>query len=332
MNLIIRLKEEHGLTGIIISHKLAEVTKVADDITVIRDGSTVETLIAQKDEISEERIIRGMVGRELNNLYPPREATIGDIRFEIKDWTVYSPEYKDDIAIEKVNINIRKGEVVGIAGLMGAGRTELAMSIFGKSYGSKVLGKVYKDGNEINTSTVADAIENGIAYLTEDRKELGLILHDSVRINISLPSLKKLSKYGTVNENEEVKISEEYLKKLGIKTPSIQQNVNNLSGGNQQKVLFARWIYVNPDLLILDEPTRGIDVGAKYEIYSIINELAQQGKCVLVISSELPEVLGISDRIYVMNEGRIIDEFTKEEASQELIMKAIVQSNRRVTA
>ncbi len=332
LNLIIRLKEEHGLTGIIISHKLAEVTKVADDITVIRDGSTVETLIAQKDEISEERIIRGMVGRELNNLYPPREATIGDIRFEIKDWTVYSPEYKDDIAIEKVNINIRKGEVVGIAGLMGAGRTELAMSIFGKSYGSKVLGKVYKDGNEINTSTVADAIENGIAYLTEDRKELGLILHDSVRINISLPSLKKLSKYGTVNENEEVKISEEFLKKLGIKTPSIQQNVNNLSGGNQQKVLFARWIYANPDLLILDEPTRGIDVGAKYEIYSIINELAQQGKCVLVISSELPEVLGISDRIYVMNEGRIIDEFTKEEASQELIMKAIVQSNRRVTA
>lgn len=332
LNLIISLKEEHGLTGIIISHKLAEVTKVADDITVIRDGSTVETLNAQKGEISEERIIRGMVGRELNNLYPPREAAIGDIKFEIKDWTVYSPEYKDNIVIDNVNINIRKGEVVGIAGLMGAGRTELAMSIFGKSYGSKVLGKVYKDGAEINTRNVADAINNGIAYLTEDRKELGLILHDSVRINISLPSLKKLSKFGTVNENEEVKISEEFLKKLGIKTPSIQQNVNNLSGGNQQKVLFARWIYSNPDLLILDEPTRGIDVGAKYEIYSIINELAQQGKCVLLISSELPEVLGISDRIYVMNEGKIIDEFTKKEASQELIMKAIVQSNRRVTA
>ena len=332
LNLIIRLKEEHGLTGIIISHKLAEVTKVADDITVIRDGSTVETLNAQKDEISEERIIRGMVGRELNNLYPPRESTIGEVKFEIKDWTVYSPEYKDNIVIDNVNINIHKGEVVGIAGLMGAGRTELAMSIFGKSYGSRVLGKVFKDGKEINTSTVADAIENGIAYLTEDRKALGLILHDSVRINISLPSLKKLSKYGTVNVNEEVKISEEFLKKLGIKTPSIQQNVNNLSGGNQQKVLFARWIYANPDLLILDEPTRGIDVGAKYEIYSIINELAQQGKSVLVISSELPEVLGISDRIYVMNEGKIIDEFTKEETSQELIMKAIVQSNRRATA
>ena len=328
LDLIIRLKEERGLTGIIISHKLCEVTKVSDDITILRDGSTVETLNAAKDEITQERIIRGMVGREMNNLYPARESTIGDVRFEIKDWVVYSPEYRDQIIIDHINMNIRKGEVVGIAGLMGAGRTEFAMSIFGRSYGSKAFGRVYKDGKEIDTSTVFSAIENGIAYLTEDRKQLGLILHDSVRVNISLPSLAgKLSDKGVVNENEEVKVAEEYLKKLEIKTPGIQQKINNLSGGNQQKVLFARWIYANPDLLILDEPTRGIDVGAKYEIYNIINELAKQGKSILVISSELPEVLGISDRIYVMNEGKIVGEFSKGEASQERIMKAIVECN-----
>ncbi|MFV0465750.1 MAG: multiple monosaccharide ABC transporter ATP-binding protein [Lachnospiraceae bacterium] len=329
LDLIVRLKQEHGLTGIIISHKLAEVTKIADEITIIRDGSTVETLIAGNNEISEERIIRGMVGRELNNLYPLRESKIGDVRFEIKDWVVYSPEYKDDMVIKHINMNIRRGEVVGIAGLMGAGRTEFAMSVFGRSYGSKVIGKVFKDGKEIDTSSVSSAIENGIAYLTEDRKKLGLILHDSIRVNISLPSLKKLSDQGVINEHEEVKISEEYLKKLEIKTPGIQQNVYNLSGGNQQKVLFARWIFAEPDLLILDEPTRGIDVGAKYEIYNIINQLAQEGKSVVVISSELPEVLGVSDRIYVMNEGKITGEFTKEEASQENIMRSIIQSDRR---
>lgn len=329
LNLILKLREEHGMTAIIISHKLPEITKVADEITILRDGSTVETLDTQQDLITEERIIMGMVGRELTNLYPKRVSKIGDIRFEIKDWTVYSPEYKEKIVIDHINIHIKKGEVVGIAGLMGAGRTEFAMSVFGKSYGSKITGKVKKDGKEIDVGNVCSAIENGIAYLTEDRKALGLILHDSIRINISLPSLNKLSVKGVVNQHEEVKISEEYVKKLEIKTQGIQQAANDLSGGNQQKVLLARWIYSNPDLLILDEPTRGIDVGAKYEIYHIINELAAQGKSVLVISSELPEILGVSDRIYVMNEGRVTGEFLKEEASQEKIMKSIMQSNRR---
>lgn len=329
LNLILRLKEEHGMTGIIISHKLGEVKKVADDITVLRDGITIETLNAQKDQITEDRIIRGMVGRELTNLYPKRNSKIGDVRFEIKDWVVYSETYKDEIVINYVDMNIRKGEVVGLAGLMGAGRTELAMSIFGKSFGSKVTGEVRKDGHVIDMSTVGAAIKNGVAYLTEDRKALGLLLQDSIRVNITLPNLHALSSKGVINEQKEVRTSEAHMEKLNIKAAGTEQNAGNLSGGNQQKVLLARWILANPDLLILDEPTRGIDVGAKYEIYNIINDLVAQGKCVLVISSELPEVLGISDRVYVMNEGRIVGEFSKEEADSENIMRVIVQSSRR---
>ena len=324
-----KLKEEHGMTSIIISHKLPEVRKVADDITVLRDGMTVETLSKESGEITEDRIIRGMVGRELKDLYPKRSNPIGGVRFEIKDWTVHSPEYKDTVVIDHVNIKIREGEVVGIAGLMGAGRTEFAMSLFGRMYGSNISGTVRKDNKEIETKNVTGAMQNGIAYLTEDRKALGLLLHDDIRKNISLPSLKKLSTKGVINENEEVRVAEEYMKKMSIKAPGISQQTNHLSGGNQQKVLLARLIYANPELLILDEPTRGIDVGAKYEIYTIINELAAQGKCIIVISSELPEVLGISDRIYVMNEGRIIGEYDKNDASQEKIMRIIVQSDRR---
>ena len=329
LDLIIRLKQDLGMTGIIISHKLSEVTRVADDITVIRDGSTVETLCAGTDDITEDRIIRGMVGRELTNLYPGRDCRIGEVLFEICDWTVYSEDYRDKVFIDNVNINIKKGEVVGIAGLMGAGRTEFAMSVFGHSFGGKIQGKVLKNGKEIDVGTVSAAIKNGIAYLTEDRKALGLLLYDSIKNNITLPNLEQMSKNNIIDENEEVKVAEEYFEKLAVKAPGIMQTTNNLSGGNQQKVLLARWILSHPDLLILDEPTRGIDVGAKYEIYSIINELAGQGKCILVISSELPEVLGVSDRIYVMKEGSIVGEFSREEASQEKIMKSIVQSDRR---
>lgn len=329
LQLIMKLKEEHGMTSIIISHKLPEVRKVADDITVLRDGMTVETLSKESEEITEDRIIKGMVGRELKDLYPKRSNPMGDVRFEIKDWVVHSPEYKETVVIDHVNIKIREGEVVGIAGLMGAGRTEFAMSLFGRMYGSNISGTVKKDKKEIGTKSVSEAMQNGIAYLTEDRKALGLLLYDDIRKNISLPSLKKLSANGVINENEEVRVAEEYMKKMSIKASGIQQQTNHLSGGNQQKVLLARMIYANPELLILDEPTRGIDVGAKYEIYTIINELAAQGKCIIVISSELPEVLGISDRIYVMNEGRIVGEYDKNEASQEKIMKIIVQSDRR---
>ena len=327
LNLILKLREERGMTAIIISHKLNEVTKVTDEITVIRDGASIETLTKSSGEISEDRIIRGMVGRDIVDRYPKRECNIGEVCFQVKDWTAYSEEISSKIVINHVNFNVRKGEVIGIAGLMGAGRTELAMSIFGKSYGRNISGTIIKDGKEISINSVGDAIRNGIAYVTEDRKAQGLILIDNIKRNMTLPSLNKISKKIVINDSKEISIARDYMKRLKIKAPSIDQYTGNLSGGNQQKVMLARWIFADPDILILDEPTRGIDVGAKYEIYCIINELASQGKSVIVISSELPEVLGISDRVYVMNEGSFVGELSKEEATQENVMKCIMQSN-----
>ena len=329
LDLILDLREKSGMTAIIISHKLNEITRIADKLTVIRDGKSIESLVKGKDDFTEDRIIKGMVGREITDRYPPREnCPIGDICLEVKDWCAYSPYIAGRLTVDHVSFNVRRGEVVGIAGLMGAGRTELAMSIFGKSYGRDISGTIIKDGKEIVINSVSDAIANGIAYVTEDRKGQGLILIENIRENTTLPTLKKLSsESGVINEEAEVNVAEEYMQKLHIKAPGIFQKTRNLSGGNQQKVMLARWIYADPDVLILDEPTRGIDVGAKYEIYCIINELAKQGKSVIVISSEMPEVLGISDRIYVMNEGRFVGELTAEEASQESIMRCIMQSN-----
>ena len=330
LNLILELRERLGMTAIIISHKLNEVTRIADKITVIRDGRTIETLTKGTDEISEERIIRGMVGRAITDRYPAREGQhVGEVCLEVRDWCVDSPYIAGRRVVDGVNLRLRRGEVVGIAGLMGAGRTELAMSLFGKSFGRKITGKIFKDGKEITVNSVGDAIAHGIAYVTEDRKGQGLILGQSIRENISLPTLPRLASRGVIRAEEEIGVAEEYLQKLRIKAPGIYQRTRNLSGGNQQKVMLARWLYADPDVLILDEPTRGIDVGAKYEIYCVINELAAAGKCVLVISSELPEVLGVSDRIYVMNEGRFVGELPAEEASQESIMRYIMQSNTR---
>lgn len=329
LNLILRLRDKNGMSAIIISHKLNEVIKVTDEITVIRDGISIETLTKGSGEITEDRIIRGMVGRAIVDRYPKRDCKIGDVSLEIKDWTVYSEEFRDKVVINNINLKVRKGEVVGIAGLMGAGRTEFAMSVFGKSYGRNISGKIIKEGKEIYINNVSDAIKNGIAYVTEDRKSQGLILIDSIKRNITLPSLNKINKNGFINESHEICIAREYLKKLKIKAPNIDQHTGNLSGGNQQKVMLARWIFADPDVLILDEPTRGIDVGAKYEIYCIINELASQGKSIIVISSELPEVLGLSDRVYIMNEGSIVGELPKREATQESIMKCIMQSNNK---
>lgn len=329
LTLLMELREKMKLTAIIISHKLNEVTRIADRITIIRDGRTIETMTKGVDEITEDRIIKGMVGREITNRYPPREkgTTIGDVCLEVKDWTVYSPYVAGKIVVDHVNFKLRRGEVVGIAGLMGAGRTELAMSLFGHAYGRNITGEIFKDGKKVELRNVTEAIRQGLAYVTEDRKGQGLVLMESIRENISLPTLKRLSSVGVVNENKEVQIAESYMDRLKIKAPGIYQKTRNLSGGNQQKVMLARWIYADPDVLILDEPTRGIDVGAKYEIYCIINELAKKGKSILVISSEMPEVLGVSDRIYVMNEGRFVGELSKEEASQESIMRCIMESN-----
>lgn len=325
LNLMLELKS-HGITSILISHKLNEVSKVCDSITVLRDGATIETLDATGGKISEDRIVKGMVGRELTERYPKRVSKIGEVLFEVNNWNVYHPDYSDRKMVDDVNIKVRKGEVLGIAGLMGAGRTELAMSIFGRSYGQKISGSIKKQGKEIHIKSVQDAIDNGIAYVTEDRKEAGLNLIDDIRHNISISSLDKISKYGVINDQVEILAAEDFRKSMKIKTPSITQLTGNLSGGNQQKVVLSRWVYAEPDLLILDEPTRGIDVGAKYEIYTIINDLVNQGKSVIVISSELPEVLGLSDRIYVMNEGKIIGELDAKEANQEVIMSMIVAS------
>ena len=323
LKLMLELKQQ-GITSILISHKLNEVSKVCDSITVLRDGATIETLDASGGKISEDRIVKGMVGRELTDRYPKRISKVGDILFEIKDWNVYHPDYSDRKMVDNVSINVRKGEVLGIAGLMGAGRTELAMSIFGRTYGQKISGKIIKNEKEIHIKNVQDAIDAGIAYVTEDRKEAGLNLIDDIRHNITIASLGKISKNGIINEQEEIIAAQDFRLSMQIKTPSILQLVGNLSGGNQQKVVLSRWVYADPDLLILDEPTRGIDVGAKYEIYTIINDLVKNGKSVIVISSELPEVLGLSDRIYAMNEGKMICELDGKEATQEIIMIKIV--------
>lgn len=330
LELILKLREEQGMSFIIISHKLNEIEKVADEITVIRDGKTIETLDNKDGDITEDRIIRGMVGRELTDRYPKRNSRIGELLLEVKDWTVYDPVNPTQKALDNININVRKGEVVGIAGLMGAGRTELGMSLFGKSYGVNISGKILKNGKEITINNVRDAIDNGLAYVTEDRKDLGLILTTDIRENLTLASLDKISKNGILNEHKEIQVSNEYLDKMNIVAPDIFYTVKNLSGGNQQKVMLGRWIYSDPDVLILDEPTRGIDVGAKYEIYTVINELVEMGKSIIIISSELPEVLGMSDRIYVMNEGRIVDELNIEDASQENIMRSIVLDDTEV--
>lgn len=328
LDLLLKFKKE-GMTSIIISHKLNEVAYVADKITVIRDGSTIETMDKHTTEISEDRIIQGMVGRELTDRFPKRHnVKIGDVNMEVKNWTVHHPLYPERKVCDNVSINVRKGEVVGISGLMGAGRTELAMSIFGQSYGTNISGQLYLEGKEVHLKTVKQAIQNKLAYVTEDRKGNGLVLTNPIKINTTLANLDSISPRKIIDKDKEYQVAEEYRSKLKTKCPTVEQNVGNLSGGNQQKVLLAKWMFADPDVLILDEPTRGIDVGAKYEIYCIINDLVAAGKSVVMISSELPEVLGMSDRIYIMNEGKIAGELSSEEATQEKIMSIIVNSGK----
>jgi putative multiple sugar transport system ATP-binding protein len=330
LDLMLKFKEQ-GMTMIIISHKLNEIAYVADKITVIRDGATIETLDKLKDDISEARIIKGMVGRELTDRFPKRhDVKIGDISMDVKNWNVFHPMYAGRKVVDNVSINVRKGEVVGIAGLMGAGRTELAMSIFGKSYGTDISGELFINGKEVNLNNVHEAIKQGIAYATEDRKGNGLILSNSIKVNTTMANMEAISSklLGVIDTDREYQVSVEYKEKLNTKCPTVEQNVGNLSGGNQQKVLLAKWMFADPDILILDEPTRGIDVGAKFEIYCIINNLVAAGKSVIMISSELPEVLGMSDRIYVMNEGKITGELSKEEATQEKIMSHILRAGK----
>ena len=329
LDLLLNFKKD-GMTCILISHKLKEVEQVADYITVIRDGTVVETLVKGQDKIDELRIAQGMVGRELKDYYPKRDKRdFGDICLEVKNWTVYHPQHRHIKICDNVSFNMRQGEVVGISGLMGAGRTELAMSIFGKSYGSDISGSLYIKGQQVNLKTVKDAIKKRLAYVTEDRKGDGLVLSNAIRANITLANTQRVSQLGFVIDKDlEQSMSKEYASRFGVKCTSIEQEVNNLSGGNQQKVLLSKWMFAEPDILILDEPTRGIDVGAKYEIYTLVNELIEHGKSVLIISSEMPEILGMCDRIYIMNEGKMIGELTREEANQEMIMMMILQASK----
>ncbi|MEU0371374.1 multiple monosaccharide ABC transporter ATP-binding protein [Streptomyces sp. NPDC006283] len=327
--LILELRAQ-GIASIIISHKLGEIRTIADSVTILRDGRTIETLTVRETpdaepRLSEDRIIRGMVGRELDHRFPDRtpctHEAAGQVALEVEGWTVRHPVDQHRLVVDDVSLTVRRGEIVGIAGLMGAGRTEIAMSVFGRSYGRYVGGTVRVGGREVTTRTVPAAIEAGIAYVTEDRKQYGLNLIDSINRNISLASLPGMRRRGVVDEHHERSVAERYRKSMNIKAPTVFEQVGRLSGGNQQKVVLSRWIHADPEVLILDEPTRGIDVGAKYEIYTVIDRLAGQGKAVLFISSELPELLGMCDRIYTMAEGRLTGEVGRAEATQEVLMR-----------
>ena len=326
LDLLLRLKEQ-GISSILISHKLNEISYCADKITVIRDGKSIETLVKEED-ISEERIIKGMVGREMTNRYPAREHNIGEIGMEIRNWTVYHPLYSERKVVDNVSLNVRKGEVVGIAGLIGAGRTELCMSVFGRAYGVGISGELFIDGKKVVLRDIPQAIKAGLAYITEDRKGDGLVISDTIKHNITMSRPEFISNHGVIDKDLETQYAKDLRVQLGIKTPSVEQLVGNLSGGNQQKVLVAKSIFAKPDILMMDEPTRGVDVGAKYEIYEIINDLVAQGKRVLMVSSELPEILGMCDRIYVMNEGHMVAELENKGVTQEMIMGYIMQDSK----
>jgi putative multiple sugar transport system ATP-binding protein len=318
---LLRHLKGQGITCIIISHKLNEIASIADKTTIIRDGKVIETLDMAGGKVDQERIIKAMVGREMENRYPQHTATIGEEILRVENWTAHHPEETSRVVVDNVNIKVHRGEIVGLAGIMGAGRTELARSIFGHSWGSRISGKVFINGKEAKVSTIRDAIDSGIAYATEDRKRYGLNLIDDIKRNISMASLKDFLKRGLVDDNREFVVASEYRESMNIKAPSVNSVVGKLSGGNQQKVVLSQWINTKPEVLILDEPTRGIDVGAKYEIYTIIQNLADTGKGVIVISSELPELLGICDRVYAISEGRITGEVEKKDFKPELLMK-----------
>ncbi|MDR2185886.1 MAG: sugar ABC transporter ATP-binding protein [Treponema sp.] len=319
LKLILEFKKQ-GITSVMISHKLHEVLKVADTVTVLRDGKSVASYGVKEESLTEAKIIRDMVGRDLTHRFPERRSSPGDTVLEVKNWSVYHPDYHSIKVVDDVSFYLKKGEILAFCGPMGAGRTELMMSIFGKSYGSKSTGEVYIKGKKVELASTRAAMNAGLGYISEDRKNLGLILIQDVKTNISTSNLWRISRFGIVDSQQEIKEAEKYRKELNIRTPSVDQLTRNLSGGNQQKVVVSRTLAVNPDIFIVDEPTRGIDVGAKTEIYGILNDMVSRGKSVIIVSSELPEALGMADRIYVMNEGKIKGMLMHDEATQEKIM------------
>ncbi|MEK6753192.1 MAG: ATP-binding cassette domain-containing protein [Chloroflexota bacterium] len=318
---LLRDLKEHGVTSIMISHKLKEVIAIADSVTVLRDGQTICSLHAGDSEITENVLIKHMVGREINNIYPHKKHTpTQEVILEVKNWNARNPALGRDI-LKDVNFKLNKGEIIGMAGLIGSGRTELALSIFGNPGNYQISGDFYLNGKKRKFNHPREAITAGLSYVSEDRKGNGLILIQDVKQNISLANLKELAERWVINSNAEIKVANKYKTELNIKTPTVEQKVSNLSGGNQQKVCLGKWLFVKPNVLILDEPTRGIDVGAKFEIYTIMTELVRQGMSIIMISSELSEVLGMSDRIYIVASGKIAGELKAQEATQEKIMK-----------
>jgi putative multiple sugar transport system ATP-binding protein len=329
---LIRQLKAQGITSIIISHKLNEIAAIADTTTVIRDGRTVATFDMHGSEpVTEERIIRAMVGRDLAHRFPEHTPRIGDEVLRIEDWTVHHPIDRGRVVVDGAHLQVRAGEIVGVAGLMGAGRTELAMSVFGHSYGTGISGRLFLHGREVRARSVDEAIGHGIAYATEDRKRYGLNLIEDIKRNITAAKLAAVSRLGIVSAGAEMHRAERLRKEMRVKADSVAVLTGKLSGGNQQKVVLSKWLFTEPEVLILDEPTRGIDVGAKYEIYEIINALADAGKAVVVISSELPELLGICDRIYAMSQGRITGEMDRAEATQEGLMRYMTMDKSGVS-
>ncbi len=323
---ILRSLRSKGLTSILISHKLNEIAAIADAITIIRDGKTVETLSVADGTVTEDRMIRGMVGRTLESRFPHHTPHIGEPFFEVRDWVVEHPQIPGRLVAKHSSFYVRQGEIVGFAGLMGAGRTELARSIFGRSYGTWLGGEILIDGQPVSIPSVPAAIAHGIAYVPEDRKTLGLNLLDSIKDTIVSAGIARICRRGVIDLEAEDAAAERYRTAMRIKAASIDVGVSTLSGGNQQKVVLSKWMFTEPRLAILDEPTRGIDVGAKYEIYGLINELADQGKGVIMISSELPELLGVCDRIYTVFEGQITGEADARTATQESLMRQMTDT------
>lgn len=324
---LMRGLKSRDITCIMISHKLNEIAAISDAVTVIRDGHTVETYAVEAGHVDENRIIRSMVGRSIENRYPAHESHPGEVIFEVTGWRVEDPNVPGRLVCKNSSFFVRAGEIVGFAGLMGAGRTELMRSIFGRNYGVYQGGTIKIRGKEIHVTSVASAIRQGIAYVPEDRKSLGLNLLDSIRITTVSANLKAILRGKLLNLDREFQVAEKYRQSLNVKTQSVDRGVTTLSGGNQQKVVLGKWMFTEPEVLILDEPTRGIDVGAKYEIYRLIHALADQGKAVILISSELPELLGISDRIYTIFEGSVTGVLDREGADQEKLMRMMTNTS-----
>ncbi|MGC2238395.1 MAG: ATP-binding cassette domain-containing protein, partial [Pyrinomonadaceae bacterium] len=315
---ILEKLKQRGVGMIYISHKLDEVFAMSDRITVLRDGRTVGT--ANRADLTKEKVISMMVGRDVGDIFPKQAHEFGASVLEIKNLTAFDTETNKKL-VDNVSFSVRKGEVLGIAGLMGAGRSELLMTIFGAWLG-RSSGEIFIEGKKTEIDSPAEAIKNGIGFVTEDRKRFGLILEQTILENMTLAGLKQISGAFLTNRSREVVAANGSMQSLRVKANSSLTVANTLSGGNQQKVVLGKWLLTNPKVLFLDEPTRGIDVGAKQEIYAEINKLASKGLAIVMVSSELPEVLGLSDRVLVLHEGRLTGEFTRTEATPEKVMVA----------